>query len=265
MTEPRAIAELERINRAGWPPLEAERVAGWELRFSRGYTRRVNSANALVGAGSLARHLPAIEARYRARALPPVFRITPVSPPGSDSVLEAAGYAEFDPSPVMLCPLDELVEGGGCEIAGRSNAEWLEGFARAQGLEGEQRLAHEAILAAIPGHASHASIRGTDGRPVAFGIAVHAGPGIVLSDIVVEPAARRQGHGRALVAGLMRHGKATGAAFALLNARADNEAALALYRSLGFAEVYRYHYRARSGRQAPDPSRTAPRRASPGP
>ena len=114
MADLRAMAELEKINRAGWPPLEAQRVGGWELRFSRGYTKRVNSANAAPGAGSLARHLPAIEARYLARGLEPVFRITPVSPADSDAVLEAAGYAEIDPSPVMLCPLDGANEPAGC-------------------------------------------------------------------------------------------------------------------------------------------------------
>jgi ribosomal protein S18 acetylase RimI-like enzyme len=46
----------------------------------------------------------------------------------------------------------------------------------------------------------------------------------------------------------MAHGRATGAAFALLNTRAENLAAQALYRSLGFAEVYRYHYRVRGER-----------------
>ena len=248
MADLRAMAELEKINRAGWPPLEAQRVGGWELRFSRGYTKRINSANAAPGAGSLARHLPAIEARYLARGLEPVFRITPVSPADSDAVLEAAGYAEIDPSPVMLCPLDGANEPAGCEIAGRANAEWLDGFARAQGLASSERAAHEAILAAIPGHVSHAMRRDAGGRAVAFGIAVHAGPAIVLSDVIVEPDERRRGHARALVAGLMAHGKDTGTAFALLNTRAGNTPALALYRSLGFEEVYRYHYRVRRGR-----------------
>jgi ribosomal protein S18 acetylase RimI-like enzyme len=240
-----AIAELERINRAGWPPLESERVGGWELRFSRGYTKRINSANALPGAGSLARHLPAIEDRYRARGLDPVVRITPLSPPDSDDVLEAAGYAPFDPSPVLLSPLDETAAASECEIAGRANREWLDGFAQAQGLDGDARGAHEAILAAIPGHVSHGAVRNAQGHAVAFGIAVHIGPAIVISDVIVEENERRRGHAQTLVRGLMTHGKATGAAFALLNTRAENHAALALYRALSFAEVYRYHYRVR--------------------
>ena len=248
MADQRAIAELEKLNRAGWPPLEAERVGGWEVRFSCGYTKRVNSANAMPGARSLARHLPAIEERYRARGLAPVFRITPVAPPDSDAVLQAAGYATVDPSPVMLSPLDTVDAAARCEIAARASHEWRDGFARAQGLDSQSRAAHEAILAAIPGHVSHATVRNSGGRAVAFAIAVHTGPAIVLSDVIVEESERRRGHARRLVAGLMAHGKSTGAAFALLNTRADNFAALALYRSLGFAEVYRYHYRVRRGR-----------------
>jgi ribosomal protein S18 acetylase RimI-like enzyme len=240
-----AIAELERINRAGWPPLEAERVGGWDLRYSRGYTKRINSANALPNAASLERRLPAIEGRYLSRGLDPVFRITPLSPPDSDAVLEAAGYAPFDPSPVLLCPLVQADRTVGCEIAGRANREWLDGFARAQGLEGGAREAHEAILSAITGHVSHAAVRDAGGRAVAFAIAVHTGPAIVISDVIVEESERRQGHARTLVGGLLAHGKATGAAFALLNTRAENHPALALYAALGFAEVYRYHYRVR--------------------
>jgi ribosomal protein S18 acetylase RimI-like enzyme len=243
MADGRAIAELEKINRAGWPPLEAERVGGWEVRFSRGYTRRVNSANALPGARPLTRHLPAIEERFRARGLAPVFRITPGSPPGSDGILQAAGYVAADPSPVLLCPLGDVDPAARCEIAARASREWRDGFARAQGLEGQARAAHEAILAAIPGHVSHGAVRNAVGRAVAFGIAVHTGPAIVISDVIVEEGERRHGHARTLVAGLMAQGKATGAAFALLNTRADNTAALALYRAVGFAEVYRYHYR----------------------
>jgi ribosomal protein S18 acetylase RimI-like enzyme len=243
-----AIAELERINRVGWPPLEAERIGGWELRYSGGYTKRINSANATPQARSLARHLPAIDKRYRERGLEPVFRITPLSPKDSDAVLQAAGYAPLDPSPVMLRPLGDVGPSAHCEIAARASREWRDGFARSQGLTGEARAAHEAILEAIPGHVSHAVVRNADGRAAAFGIAVHTGPAIVISDVIVAEADRRCGHARALVAGLLARGKSTGAAFALLNTRADNAAALALYRSLGFAEVYRYHYRVRSER-----------------
>ncbi len=242
-----AIAELEKINRAGWPPLDAERVGGWELRFSRGYTRRANSANALPAAGSLERHLPAIEARFAGRRIPPVFRLTPLAPRGSDDTLAAAGYVMVDPSPVMLAPLRADRADHGCEAVPRMAREWLDGFARASDLANRDRAAHEAILAAIAGHANYVLRRDTEGRAVAFGLAVHVGPAIVISDVVVEPGDRRRGHGAAIVSTLMAAGARTGAAFALLNTRAENRAALALYAGLGFAEVYRYHYRARPG------------------
>lgn len=58
-----------------------------------------------------------------------------------------------------------------------------------------------------------------------------------IQTIAVHPSVRRQGLGRTLMCELARLGAARGASEALLEVRADNPAAQALYRELGFAQI----------------------------
>ena len=60
-----------------------------------------------------------------------------------------------------------------------------------------------------------------------------------LESVVVRPALRRSGVGRALCAEVLRWAAGAGAATLELEVRAGNTAALGLYRSLGFAEFAR--------------------------
>ena len=60
-----------------------------------------------------------------------------------------------------------------------------------------------------------------------------------LVTIAVDPGARRQGTGRALLAAFEADAKARGAARAFLEVAADNTAALALYRDAGWIETGR--------------------------
>jgi len=60
-----------------------------------------------------------------------------------------------------------------------------------------------------------------------------------LTDLGVAEEFRRCGIARALVSDLCRDGRDGGSSVVLLEVRASNEAALSLYRSLGFEEQYR--------------------------
>ena len=60
-----------------------------------------------------------------------------------------------------------------------------------------------------------------------------------LRRIAVVADARGRGHGRDLLSAVIAHARQTGCARTELEVAADNHAALALYRSLGFVEVGR--------------------------
>ena len=58
-----------------------------------------------------------------------------------------------------------------------------------------------------------------------------------ITNIAVAPAFRRRGIGRALVSELIKIGREEGFSFLTLEVRASNEAAISLYKSLGFSDV----------------------------
>ena len=60
-------------------------------------------------------------------------------------------------------------------------------------------------------------------------------------------ANRGGGHGRRIVLAALKWARLRGAREAWLQVEADNGPATALYRSIGFREAYRYHYRRRAG------------------
>lgn len=83
----------------------------------------------------------------------------------------------------------------------------------------------------------------SDGVPVAVGMGVLDGETVGIYDLRVHTAYRRRGYGRAVVKALLAEGTRSGAVRACLQAEAENTAAVALYRSLGFTKDYECRYR----------------------
>lgn len=78
---------------------------------------------------------------------------------------------------------------------------------------------------------------GTDPLPVGFVLARTAADESEILTLAVDPAAQRQGWGRRLMDASFAHARTEGAEKMFLEVAADNEAAIALYQSLGFEEV----------------------------
>jgi [ribosomal protein S18]-alanine N-acetyltransferase len=86
-------------------------------------------------------------------------------------------------------------------------------------------------------HASGHFVADEDGTPTGLIFdSIVAGEAEVLT-LGVDPAQRRRGIARALLADFLVRARTAGAARVLLEVAADNEPALALYRSLGFERV----------------------------
>ncbi|MBS2018392.1 MAG: ribosomal protein S18-alanine N-acetyltransferase [Deltaproteobacteria bacterium] len=84
--------------------------------------------------------------------------------------------------------------------------------------------------------------RSESGAVLGYSLYWHVVDEIHLLNVAVAIPARRRGIGRALVAELIAHGKSHGATRVLLEVRASNEAAIAMYEALGFE---RFNVRAR--------------------
>lgn len=259
-----ARATIEAIEQAGlasWPALEEQRIAGWLLRASDGYTRRTNSANtAGAHTGQLDDDLPVIERFFTQRGLPPTFRL--LSTPDDlaiDRMLAQRGYRLCeDPCSVMARSLvgDALASSNPSNPPRTSGsppqfallpdaATWLREFVRIKDDDGPHQRVHLAMLRSLTHPTAFAVARKGDGEALGCGLGVVAGRQLGLFDIATAPAHRRQGLGTTLCEGLLAWARDQGAHTAYLQVVADNHQAVELYRRLGFEELYRYWYRTR--------------------
>ena len=124
-------------------------------------------------------------------------------------------------------------------LPGRS---WLDGYATANRLSPDYRVAHEKIVRSISGTTGFATLF-EDDTPIGFGLAVQEADLVGLFDIVVLPDYRGHGYGKVMTNALASWGQGVGAKTAYLQVMQNNFIARRLYHNLGFQEVYRYHYR----------------------
>jgi N-acetylglutamate synthase len=239
-----SIESLERKTFRAWPALESRESHGWVQRFAGGYTKRANSINALAPELKFTPEVKdALERPYRERGQPPVWRLTPLAPPETDALLATAGYRLIDPSLVQVAPLDgRFALDPAVHVAPVPSPAWLAGFAALSPVAPRHRESMTRMLESIAAPVGFARIEDADG-PIAFALGVADGEHVGVFDVLVAPRARRRGLARRLTTSIGGWGKAHGARLAYLQVVASNNAALPLYRDLGFETVYSYAYR----------------------
>ena len=268
-----------RIETAMWRPCGVRDVDGWRLGLSGGFTRRANSVVALAAPEDVPGSIVEVERIYAAHGLPPVFRVcAQSSPEGLDELLLERGYGEVSCTLVMVRErLDELA--GMAELAAAAAAgiaaahatgvvhetfggqdrpearsgisfvvtetpdeEWLSGWLAAKAGEPVDRR----VAAAIVSGARAIYVRATNGgETVAVIRAALEQEWVGLSCLVVEPATRRAGIGRAITLEALRLAAGLRAERAFVQVAESNAPAIALYGQLGFDPADRYHYRER--------------------
>lgn len=238
------IRTLERRALAAWPALETVEADGWALRAADGYTKRANSANAVAPAhASVDLQIARIEAHYRARHLPTIFRLSPLADPAIDRALDARGYARIDPSVVMVARPGHHRHDAHAVDAADPWTGWFDDFVAATEATAALAAKLAALLRCVAPPALFARIPDAEERPTAFAMAVAEDGYVGIFEVLSAPHARRQGFARRAVAHAMAWGFAQGAHTAYLQVAADNAPALALYAALGFVPLYGYHYR----------------------
>ncbi len=243
---PQTIHFYEELSNRAWPCLEALEFGNWELRFSRGYTNRANSVSTYRKPGiPVPRMVESCEKEYTSRELRTVFKINQVSCPTSlDSYLEGRGYETIIRSAVLKLELSgrRFSSPPGFRVSREFEEPWLEAFWRlSEKVGGHQEIFRE-LVARIPGKNCFLVLE-RDGKVLACGRGVLEGRFLGLFDIVVSAKHRGQGHGLGLMEALLNWGVEQGAREAYLQVEIENLPALALYRKLGFEELYQYWYR----------------------
>lgn len=214
-------------------------MAGWSVNLGRGEVGRMNSVTTFG-------HVPyemfeaveTVERRYRARRRQVVFRLTPLDTE-LDDLLFARGYDRSEEIVVMQAPV-RSGDQERIEILAGVTAGWLERYAAFRPA-GPARAAEigESLAALSLLHATFGV------EEAAVGTAVLQGRWAGLFNVAVDPDRRRLGLGRRVSQGMLDWAARGGAEQAYLQVEEGNQAAMALYRSLGFEEAYRYWYRRR--------------------
>ncbi|MDE2296693.1 MAG: GNAT family N-acetyltransferase [Burkholderiales bacterium] len=241
---------LSRVEDAGLnasAPPQQRWVDGWLVRFSPGKAKRARCVNAVAaGRLPLADRLDACAQVLALAGLPLIVRITPFTQPaGLDALLERKGLRRFDDTRVMVLEsLPEAVAPPAPKVTVQTLG--LEAFAQRVGsLRGSplaQRQAHAQRLASSPVPFFAFELR-VDGEPLACGQFAAEGDLVGLYDVYTANAARGQGLAATLCRHMLVQARAHGARHAYLQVEADNLAARSVYRRLGFADGYAYHYR----------------------
>jgi ribosomal protein S18 acetylase RimI-like enzyme len=247
------IGLLSRIEDAGLnasAPPQQRWLDGWLVRLSPGKAKRARCVNAVaLGRQPVEHKLSACERAFTDAKLPMIVRITPfTAPPDLDAMLEQRGLNRFDDTRVMVLaglnslPITALPAG----ITFQSLA--LEPFAqRVGGLRGSplaQRQAHAERLVNSPVPFSAWELR-REGDTLACGQYALEDDVVGLYDVFTAPSARGQGLAGLLCARLLADAARHGGRHAYLQVESDNHAARSVYRKLGFADGYAYHYRTR--------------------
>lgn len=248
---------MSRVEDAGLnasAPPQQRWLDGWLVRYLPGKARRARCINALaVGRLPVAEKLALAAPVYAAAHLPMIFRLTAFSQPaGLDAELEALGYGVVDHTRVMMLPHLPAATDGSRLPAG---VHWaaLEGlpFAQAVGaLRGsppDHITSHAARLMHSPvPYQGYALRRDSDGMVLACGQLAQEGEMVGLYDVFTHEEARGQGLASLLCERMLAISAKQGAKLAYLQVDAANQPALKVYRRLGFADAYQYHYRERS-------------------
>ncbi len=227
---------------------------GWLVRWANAKARRVRSINPIAASMiDIEEKLAFCRAHYQRVGRPLLFRINSASvEPTLDGVLEQRGFERIDETLVMALALPTATPSNAPVL--HYEATTPEHFAA---ITGELRdygsdhvREHQQRIAEIAVPSARMLARDGDGRIVGAGLAVMDAGLVGLFDIVVIPEARRRGYGRALVEHLLAQGRAHGARHAYLQVESGNDAARKLYGAMGFAERYRYWYRAPQDNEA---------------
>ena len=235
--------DMQRICWAGWPARETEMLGDWALRAHGGVTGRANSAMAVGDPGRpVEQALDAVAAWYAERGLPPLLQL-PLADP-ANRVMAHAGWSRLHVTVVQVAPIGPFLESVPARhdllevVEPTPSTDWL---SLMHDLD-EDADTHVAILTGPPVVGFATLYR--DDQPVGIGRVSVEGEWAGVTSVDVDPSARRQGIGSAVMRSLLRWAAGQGAVASYLQVRAGNPGALRLYDALGYVTHHPYNYRA---------------------
>lgn len=246
MAQRPSVLQLEQAFLDAWPALETKHDGGWLWRYADNYTKRANSAQSMDPSDeeNADERLQQFTQWAEAQHLKPTFRVSPLAGTKVISALNTHKWEPFEQSIVMAMPVGAaFTPTHEAKSFSATDPEWFEVQAAMSGYGKKTIAALKTLLERITSPAVGFLINDDEGNPAAAALTSdNAGIGVYLN-VVVREDLRGQGFGRSIMQAALNWSRAAGAKWAAIQVVAGNEPAVNLYRSLGFEEVYRYHYR----------------------
>jgi ribosomal protein S18 acetylase RimI-like enzyme len=224
---------MERAHVRAWPALRTADIDGWLWRSSGGGSQRANSVSTIDFTGNdPAAAIAEAEARYAAVNAPARFQtFDDTSPPELTMLLPERGYRESEATVTMFRRSAPASAAAGVEIRDSIWDGWRDLYLGQ--VTASRREVNALILDRIPAPKAFAAVR-RGGRIVSTALCV-VGPGCaVLECVATAPEARRQGAARAALDALADWAGEQAVDLTGLQVVASNQAAVSLYRNLGF-------------------------------
>jgi ribosomal protein S18 acetylase RimI-like enzyme len=243
------LARVRRFEAAGfraWPAAAAHYDGTWLVRLNAGHpAKRLNSVNPLDpnDVDNLDERIGRAARRFDAYGRPLVFRMSPLSGQALSRHLDGLGWETLAESLVMHLPLEQAgVEHAMDQIPLKDIGRFISAAIKVHDMPAALRPGLSEIIGAIRAEAGLFVLE-DEGQALSTAICVHDHDLAGLFEIATAAVEQGKGHGRRLIRSALKWARLRGARQAWLQVEASNEAARHVYDSLGFSEVYRYHYR----------------------
>jgi ribosomal protein S18 acetylase RimI-like enzyme len=243
------LARVRRYEAAGfraWPAASVHYDGTWVIRLTTNHpAKRLNSVNPLDpnDVVDLDNRIARAGRRFEAHGQKLTFRLSPLSGSVLDGHFDRQGWRAFSESIVMRLSLaDAPLKNAVDQIPLQDIARFTDAALKVHGFDPALRSGLAELIERIQPDVGLFVLE-SGGEPLASAICVHDNDLAGFFEIATNVAQRGKGHARRLLLSALKWAHSRGAREAWLQVEADNDPALRLYASMGFSEVYRYHYR----------------------
>jgi N-acetylglutamate synthase len=245
LTEPELCWRVERACFNAFPSLKQVILQGWLLRFSKGVSRRGNSANPISpDCAPLDGPIEPIETLYRRQQQPAIFRVPSFLAAALEPPLLARGYTREGETCVLYGGVEGVTAAfdPSVELLPEPTPEWLAAMAKFQGHTDARHEVYRRIVQAIAVPVAFAGLR-IDGQLAALAYGAMSDGLLVYESVITDAARRRAGLAWRVITSLAAWGREEGARGICLQVEASNTPARTLYARFGLTtELYRYRY-----------------------
>jgi ribosomal protein S18 acetylase RimI-like enzyme len=241
-----AVRRFEAAGFRAWPAGSTHYDGAWAIRLTPGHKgRRLNSINPLDPRdfADIDARLERAAWRFAGAGRPLTMRLSPLAAHAVSAHLDGLGWSRIAESAVMRLSLSEAtVDDALDQIPLKDVGRFVAATATVRRYGAAEKSALASVIGAIEPEAGLFVLE-EGGQAIAAAICVHDGDLAGIFEVATAEGTRGKGHGRRIVLSALKWARLRGAHTAWLQVEMDNDAARRLYQSIGFQELYRYHYR----------------------